>query len=54
MTERKPSFGLWGLALWDESMSQSGNDDLDAVRHVLFVSNLCHAGQVVYLGVRTA
>ena len=35
-------------------MSQSGNDDLDAVRHVLVVSNLCHAGQVVYLGVRTA
>ena len=34
-------------------MSQSGNDDLDDVRHVLSVSNLCQAGQVVYLGVRT-
>jgi hypothetical protein len=33
-------------------MSQSGNDDLDDHRDVLFVSNLCHAGQVVYLGVR--
>jgi hypothetical protein len=34
-------------------MSQSGNDDLEDARHALFVSTLCHAGQVVYLGVRT-
>ena len=39
--------------MWDASMSQSGNDDPDVVHHVLFVSNLCQAGQVVYLGVRT-
>jgi hypothetical protein len=34
-------------------MSQSGNDDPEDVDHVL-LSNLCQAGQVVYLGVRTA
>src|SRR6476659_2495563 len=33
-------------------MSQSGNDDFADARHALFVSTLCHAGQVVYLGVR--
>ena len=39
--------------MWYESMSQSGNDDSDVVHHVLFVSNLCQAGQVVSLGVRS-
>jgi hypothetical protein len=35
-------------------LSQSGNDDpFDLPRHVLSPSRLCHAGQVVYLGVRT-
>ena len=49
-----PTAGVWGLALWHTSMSQSGNDDFADARYALFVSTLCHAGQVVYLGVRTS
>jgi len=40
--------------MWDACLSQSGNDDpVDVRPDVLSPSRLCHAGQVVYLGVRT-